>query len=71
MSKDTDFLYDSLVEPKICPFCTNLNLSVVDYADKFPEDRKYQVTCYLCGASGPFEATYEEAILSWNKPRNI
>jgi len=58
-------------EPRICPFCDNINLDVVDYVDVPTEDRKYQVHCYMCGASGPFESSYEEAIKSYNKERHI
>jgi len=52
---------------RACQYCGNDNLEVLDYAEGLTDDRKYQVHCYYCGASGPFAWTYDKAVEKWEK----
>lgn len=51
-----------------CPFCGHWATSIDDivFNDQDSESMMFFVRCTRCEASGPYEATKEDAMRSWN-----
>lgn len=52
---------------KQCPFCSSNNVNTRLYDERNLSSYFWDVFCHNCGASGPHEATKENAIMGWNR----
>jgi len=57
-----------MINPMACPFCDSEDVQI----NHTEVDGRYAgscITCLECGATGPEEATTDNACAAWNRPR--